>query len=516
MNEDYSLHQLRSKMHQLQNQSIDPETAQHLHNQQITGLKQALDQGLSLLKAFEHNQLSEDSPYREWLSQHRLFHQHIQQDPNFYLKQPEQFKLQQRKLYQLLDHPNIDENYALFFELMLGYTRFDILVQSARTLFDFLNDKYQLELALPSTRQSNTFFERLANVSNAADYLHTALSELYLDQLSAETYWQDIKQLFDTNQHLKALAKILFCMQYKPKDTNRISMAQLLHFNGNGGDFDLLKNYAELVPLAKHALNIHGTQSDTLSKFDNTALFKPIYSRLSRYVSNTLSDFIRRHFAAGDTLEIYDLGCGSTCQGILPTISQCDEYTFTITASDVDFNSLERVTQMRPPCNCSINDVRMDDLNQPLNPRNRDIDRFDICSASIVMHQLFPEQQLQIMRYLVQVTKPGGLISNPDANADTAYKQIYVLPINTIDREGCVDWAPVASTCVDVEQPHLIKVALPLFDLSYPDTLSPYACYFYQVHLVDKSILTELCMATESRDQQRIHELLNKHCYSKT
>lgn len=516
MNEDYSLHHFCSKMHELQNQSINADIARNLHNQQITGIKQAIDSGLELLKTFEKNKLSDDSPYFSWLTEHALFHQHIQQDGHFYLNLPEQFKLQQRKLYRLLDDDNIDESHALFFELLLGYTRFDLLIQSSACFFEFLNQEYELNLTLPQLQKTPHFFERLASISNAATTLHDSLSNLYIEQLDAATYWRDISRFFELHPNLNALAKMLFCMQYKPKHTDQISLAQMLHFNGMGGSFELFEGIKELAPLSKHAINIHGTQTNHLSKFDNTALFAPIYREFSHYVTTTLSDQIHKHYDKDTPLELYDLGCGSTCQGVIPLIQTCDDHTFRLVASDVDFHNIELISRLTPPNNCKIVDVRMDDLNQDLTPRKEDIDRFDICSASIVMHQLFPEEQQRLLRYLVQVTKPGGLISNPDAGVESTYKQIYVLPINTVDREGSVDWAPLKSTAVTVEQPHLIKIALPLFDLSYPNKETPYVYHLYQVHLIDKDILETLNSAIEKRDMPEVHNLLNKHCYSKT
>jgi SAM-dependent methyltransferase len=512
MNQPNSLRAFALSLHKAHQQSLSPEKARAYHQAQQNSIKSAIQDGLDLLHQFESGQLKQDSPYYAFLSEHHLLSQAIQHNADSFFRQPNQFATQQTALYLLLDEPAIDEAHGLFFELLIGYARFDLLIQTAPLLLEFLNEKYNTRYTLPMVSCSEFFFTRLASVSIAASHLHEAINELYLEKLNADDYWHDIHAFFNATPHIDSLAHQLISMQYRPKDLSRVSLAQMLHFNGNGGDFELLKEFDELKPLAAHALNVHGTSNSSQSKFDNMALFKPIYLAFTQHVTAALKALIQDNYPSGCKLTVYDLGCGSTCQGVTPTMMACPDYHFELVASDVDFHNIELMrNQPTLPTNCKLIDVRMDDLNQPLTAKPEDIDRFDISSASIVLHQLFPEEKDRLIRYLVQVTKPGGIISTPDAGIQNTHGQLYVIPINTADREGGVDWTDFKATIVNTAHDHYVKAALPLKQYDYNAKDHPYVCHLYRVLLIHQAAIEPLSAAIKQGDWAQIQTLVETH-----
>ena len=111
-----------------------------------------------------------------------------------------------------------------------------------------------------------------------------------------------------------------------------------------------------------------------------------------------------------------------------------------MTVSDVDGSNLhalfkEKVTGDHA---YSIDDVRYEDLNSPLDIEPEKLNSFDLVSAAIGLHQLPPAQQKIALQFFTRLAKPGGYISIPHVN-EYVNLQLMLIPVNIIDREGFVD-----------------------------------------------------------------------------
>jgi hypothetical protein len=389
-----------------------------------------------------------------------------------------------------------------------------MVIQSSSLFFKYLNEKYGKQYQFPAIETSECFFERLANVSEAAKVLYAALADCYDNGDKAFAYWQDAAEFLAMNPSLDKLTKQWFSMQSRPKDIRIVSMAQMLHFNGNGGNFEMLAPYEQLAPLAHNSLNIHGVKGDAVAKFNKIAMFAPMYVACFEYVHKTLAAYLSKQFADEPLLSLYDFGSGSTSNGVREAMCQCSCLRFELVASDVDCHNIERIWAAEFPNNCTLKEVRFDDLNGHFTVKQEDKDQYHLTSASVVLHQLFPEEKNAAIRYMLQLTKPGGLISNPDAGRALTYTQIYVLPANTDDREGSVVWSDIKDTFVESGVEGYVKIALPLKDLDYPDRhTSPYVFHLYRATLIEKSALDDIAKALEEESQENLYDLVKKHSY---
>ena len=426
-----------------QGKSIEnPEQAQHLLEQQ----KQFAREALTLL---DHIDAPEASTLSTWVHQFHNYHHKISNTP-LEIK-AEVFVKEQSDFYcQVHESSELTEEQKLGFEFLLGLERFLIAVEITLKFAIFLRDRceltefqhLELEEMEKQVHSETRFFKRLARASEASEKTIDVITEIFRAETPQQSYWQAAKAFYAENTELERLAKALISIHYEPEDACFLGIAQHLHWNGFGGDGKYL-THEKLKALENQAFYYHGNQTANASCPHFTQrlkIFGQGLEELMTFVSQATTNALTAHHHDDTPICIYDLCTGPTFAAVAATAATLKQqgHKVALTLSDVDGSSLKAlVDKKNKAADGLIEDVRYEDLNLPLEPPESDLDKYDLVSASLGLHQLPDHRQKACIQHFTRVAKPGGFISIPHVN-ELAHTQLMLIPANIVDRESFV------------------------------------------------------------------------------
>jgi len=135
------------------------------------------------------------------------------------------------------------------------------------------------------------------------------------------------------------------------------------------------------------------------------------------------------------------------------------------------------------------------------------------------VHQLAQDRIAPLLTELARQVKPGGLICNPDVG-ELGYLQLFIVPINIIDREGYVPGYcqyKLSDLSIDQGNKGLLRVVYPLHklccnaakDLRPQYELGLYSFNIFQVIEIKPSLFDKLDKLWEADNYQAADQLLN-------
>ncbi|WP_139117469.1 class I SAM-dependent methyltransferase [Endozoicomonas atrinae] len=440
-----------------QGKSIEkPEQAQQLLEPQ----KQIAQEALALL---DHIDAPEASTLSTWVHQFHYYHHKISNTP--LETKTEVFVKEQSDFYcRVHESSELTEEQKLGFEFLLGLVRFQIAAEIDLKFAIFLRDKCELtefqHLGLEEMEEQvhseTRFFKRLARASEASEKAIDVITKVFGTEKPQQSYWQAAKDFYAENTELERLAKALISIHYEPENTGFLGIAQHLHWNGFGGDGKYL-THEKLKAMKNQAFNYHGNQTANASCPHFTQRLeifgrglKELMTFASKATTNALTacqdsavttDSENRTAHHQDrTFYIYDLCTGPKFAAVATTAAALQQqgHKVALTLSDVDGSNLKAlVDRKNKAADGLIEDVRYEDLNLPLEPPESDLDKYDLVSASLGLHQLPDHRQKSCIQHFTRVAKPGGFISIPHVN-ELAHTQLMLIPANIVDRESFV------------------------------------------------------------------------------
>lgn len=374
-----------------------------------------------------------------------------------YLTEPDLFATSQQELYELIHHNAvIPDHLKLFFEFLLGLVRCDLSIQVQYQLFvsrgwvspDHLS-------AIPAA----PFFERLDQLGGLLTELNAVITREFVAKDRSEQYWVELAHSLNGLPPLKTLTEHLASMQTIPDNTTIVTIAQVLHWKGWGGDGAILqKHFGEDFP----ALLAHCIHYISDSRERN---FAHLMAGMSVPMSQRVFDVMISYFQDNrGPLRISDIGSGPRAVMVRQSVlelrktREVELHAFDICAPAMD-PELPRTTFYLDA-----------NLHQGAfgNPPGQKL--YDAVCAGLVIHQLV--YHINTLKSMVEWTKPGGGVFIVDVRA-SRHLQCAVIPVNLVDREGFVPDYPFWDYSVVVKDTAKVKFPYPLYkaDIDLPAAL---------------------------------------------
>ena len=433
----------------------------------------------------------------------------------FYLDNAKEFAQEQEALYSLL-HQNKKFSFKdkVFYEYSIGLLRFVITIQ---LLYHYLGYLYKNDMPKElkgyyckvfiqeQTISIDSFFEKMAEISDFGKTLISCLSDFYFkNDVFSLKYWSDIEEYFSNHINLDLLARALVSIQYVPENKRYLAIMQSIHWQGLGGSGDVLNKFSQLSYLKHHAISHHDNYNTGNSFNKRLLAFKFPLENILFKVQNIVNEYIASHLLE-DTIDIYDFCSGPRFNAVNNIIKQNKFKNFKLTVSDVDGTSLLALLDEHEKSkyeNIKKYEVRYDDLCLPLKASSELINKYDLVTVNLGLHQIPHEEIYASLKHFGRITKIGGLIVNLDAS-EKRYFQLMIIPGNLVDREGYVpniDQMDITQLTLTSNDDNHVKIIYPLINLSKKAVKGldpnigegPYMVSFYTPILVEKNKLNLL------------------------
>ena len=363
-----------------------------------------------------------------------------------------EFAKEQLDFYcQMHESSELTEEQKLGFEFLLGLERFLIAVEITLQFAIYLRDQcglaeefqhLNIEDMEATIRKEPSFFNQLRHASEASEKAIDVITKVFGSEKPPQSYWQAAKAFYVEKPLCKQLAKSLISIHYEPENAGFLGIAQHLHWNGFGGDGKYLM-HKKLKGMENQAFNYHGNQTADASCPHFTQrlnVFRQGLAELMTFVSQATTNALTANHHNDTPICIYDLCTGPKFSAVAKTVTNLQEQGIkaALTLSDVDGSNLKELfDEKTKAADGLIEDLRIEDLNLPLEPPASEWSKFDLVSASLGLHQLPDHRQKACIQYCTTVAKPGGFISIPHVN-ELAHTQLMLIPANIVDRESYV------------------------------------------------------------------------------
>lgn len=419
---------------QFHGKEINTELAMEIQRLQYKFIREALSTSIYWM-----TDGTNDPEIRKILS---LFHLYYKKVVNGeYIQTPDAFCKEQNNLYEMIHKANIYDTHRLAFEFILGLARFDIALQ---LIYLFVKYYFKYKLSQSSfdrayeefkCSRDDPFFSRLNRISKAS----IQLMEVITDTTTNFDYWNRVKQYFNEIPTIRQLVNNLVSTQYIPNNLRFLTIAQVLHWNGLGGNADIFNNLKAFHDITKHAIDYHGS-NDTIHFSNRLNIFKNALNNVMLYVQQVVTNAVPFLFKETNLIRIYDVCSGpkyKACEDLIRNFPT--KYKFQLTLSDINGESLANAFKIKHqkdhPSNMCIEHIYYEDMNLPLPEFS--IQPYHIIMAGIGLHQASPSRISDILKNLSMRLVDGGLILNPDVGSDASL-QLFLIPANIVDREGSV------------------------------------------------------------------------------
>jgi hypothetical protein len=457
-------------------------------------------------------------------------------DQGVFLNNPEDFQQEQEALFHLIHTANLADINKVFYEYLIGLSRFVISIQLLYGYVKYINnDSVPNDIQLHSSKlyiqeknySLTTYFNRILILSNIGKILISHLSDSYFQgNFNPEKYWHDVEEYFHQRQYLDVLARNLVSIQYVPENKRYLAIMQSIHWQGFGGAGDILLKFDHLKGLVVHSISHHDNYKISSSFNKRLLVFKlPLETMLAR-TQNLICEYLNLNFPTG-VINIHDFCSGPRFTAVKSIIEREQQRKFNLTVSDIDGSSLMTLLNEKEKChyeNLDKYEVRYEDLCLPLKLDEDQTDKYHLVNVNLGLHQLPIEEIYASIRHFAKITKISGLIANLDAS-ERRYLQLMVIPGNLVDREGHVPYIEqmdLAKLVVSSQSDNHVRIAYPLVNLSkkvFTDLdqnigVGPYMVAFYTPVVIthnDFDLLHELWLSKSYDDCDKLVQKYLEH-----
>jgi hypothetical protein len=435
-----------------------------------------------------------------------------------FLLKPSLFQTQQTCLFTIIYDANNKFTNAdkLFFEFLIGLTRFSLALTLSSLYFSNLNVDKKIDFQLPPITDS--FLDYLYESAKRNETLVNQVAKHTHDFASID-FWQSAADFFTANPKLEKLARLLTAIHYVPNDSHDreiIGLAQMLHWNGFGGSGELIQHIDLLQPLLNHCVGYHKRH---LGGFNpRFSIILQLHDTAEKYALPIITTLLCNQYPVETVIDILDVGSGPQFLAVADVIQQlfAAKRNVRLTAADVDTQSIRALLKLQPSTDF-LHEVRLLDLNLVDQIDTREKNSYDVVTARLVLHQLATEDITKAFRLFIQLVRPNGYIVNGDVSTAN-YFQTLLVPCNLIDREGYVpSWKHfnILKTAVSIND-SMSKIAIPLVDVdkNFPSDEIPMRNFMvYQIYCVPSNEIENLQKLWEHGDYRQVQITINNISY---
>ncbi len=511
--------------------SLSSAEASEIEEEQELFLRTSLIEGFAALEAFEEAKSVSDGMRPVFVEMSRVASQ-LRSNIS-YSQGGGHFRAMTTRLAQLMSlisesssDESITDKEAVFLNFLVGVLRFDLAVRMAvYVLRRMIPDNAELaamDTMFAVQKGSESIIRGMADSLYYARELPTTYFARYADH--HDEFWRVLSVFIEADPNLSAAAQQLASLQGGSVGDGFTTMAQVLHWNGMGGNGEYLRGIPQLDAFLPHAIGYHGQRAVGGHFSARMQFFASLLLPLKEAGFRRLGSAIEELMPEKNKLRVLDVGSGRNAQGVAGAAKYLDDWKWiSVTVADVSGAFLREMCEAKEKGECVadnviINDVRYLDLTGQLLPRFAGEESFDVFSASLVFHQLMDsergaEKVADVMKFASSVVRPGGLVHLPTVG-EAAHLQFPVIPGNLADKEGCVPFNLLTrlkfdEICTDVDGDGNVSLPYPLERLSKkaPTGLQQdKAIYQYALYVLVKVSEDDLRLLCEYQESGRMDE----------
>ena len=414
-----------------QGRNVNATEADSIAIEQEEFCRRALEKGVEALRKFEAGDKLDEGVNLAFVHIREAFGQMLESDFSF-----EDVAMHLKELLDFVDGLEVSDSEKLFLEFLVGLLRFNLATRlSLRVSEEMLEDRSAVAVDVDSEAG---FLEGMKVVEALAYEVICDLQRVYGKE-DPFKFWSKLEGILNGDEELLNAAKILCSLQNVPKDKRLMSMAQVLHWNGVGGNGELLKDVPSLEFMVRQSISYFGDASG--SNFSGRMdIFAKTVLILREAAMKDTAAYLETQFPDEDEFRVFDMGSGPRAGAVsaLPRFLG-DDKSVKITATDVSGSNLKSLCRLKEGGNTDVDGVMYQDMALEMSSagvRNK----FHVFSAGNVLHQAVDgehgDDTLQkVMAFATDVVMPKGVILLQTVG-ESAYLQFPLIPGNLVDREG--------------------------------------------------------------------------------
>lgn len=423
-------------------------TEKKITNQQEKFIKTGLSLGANLYLNYISNKLERKHPSFEFFDRFHQLQQKTQHE-QVYLNDPEEFYIDQITLYKLLHKSSINDSLKLFGEFFIGLVRFDLASQLQHTALT------QIGLELPdfNSDESLNFLQRLNSLGSMQGHIKQLLIDTYVSDGSELQFWESVAIWVKSNPHYNSLLTHLVSMHYIPCEVQFVTLAQVLHWNGWGGDgnylFDIFGVY--FPELLTHCIGYISDESEQRFSQIISNVVAPLLDSTTEAIFKYCKESFPSH---NEEISILDLGSGPSSKMVSPSIDLLKQEGYHIKFDALDICELN-------PAKGIDRTIYYVDANENFSKKLSS--KYNVVCVGYVLHQLVNIQET--LKQLLELAVNGGIILSLQIKP-AVLLQFAALPLNLVDRESFVPEFSLSDLSILPTADEPVKLLYPLTNLN--------------------------------------------------
>jgi hypothetical protein len=411
-------------------------------------IESGLSTGISLYLCYIDDTLERSNSLHNFFSSFHQLQQKAQYEQS-YLDDPDNFYNDQQELFRLLHDSSANDSLKLFGEFFIGLVRFDIASQLQHIALTEIG----LKLPTLDNEKSLSFFQRLNSLGTMQGRIKHALIDTYVSEGTELQFWEQIATWVESNPRYKPLLTHLVSMHFIPSEIQFVTLAQILHWNGWGGDgqylFDIFGDY--FPELLKHCIGYISDESEKRFSQIISNVVAPLLDSTTEAIFQYCDSVFPSH---DETISILDLGSGPSSKMVAPSIDRLKREGYSIKFDALDICELDPTKGLdRTIYYVDANDSFADKLPK----------KYNIVCVGYVLHQLVDIQAT--LKQLLQLTVNGGIVLTLQIKP-AVLLQFAVVPLNLVDRESFVPEFSLSDLSILPTANEPVKLLYPLTNLN--------------------------------------------------
>ena len=290
--------------------------------------------------------------------------------------------------YECIHSSELNEQQKLALEFLVGLASFEQATRLSLEIFKKLNPEIDFKHLdqLLKEAEKKSIPDSLRVVEKIAYQLAESYHASY--QGNSENFWLKVRTVLEENPELKQAAQALVSLRHIPEDPSILSIAQALHWQGFGGNGDMIKPF--IGGISRQFIEWHADSEKTNHFSQRLGLFADAIETMKDHANQATTSALLETFPDEDTIRIIDVGSGPAAKGIATIAKRLSEQgkQVEVAVSDIDASNLAATFNLEPTeTGFKIIDRRLLDLTGDLNPAGQE-DKYHLFSASVVMHQI--------------------------------------------------------------------------------------------------------------------------------
>lgn len=355
------------------------------------------------------------------------------------------FQKNEYNLYKsAYENQNLNDAERMAIEYLIGLSRFQIAAKISEKFANNYGIYYSKAIKSKELSKIN-FLDRISYLANVIKEVDSKIGEKFKNE--KEDHWKNVYKFYKKYPNLKKLALNLTGMHFvNNKNYSAINYAgqmQYIHLYEIGEDGYTMKPLMEKYKQIENLMSLSFENHTDIIKSKKDIPFKKSIEKFKKD-TNELMDQILQNVKENQSIKILHIGSNPFYNDFNDFLKNLNNRKIKtkIYASDINGSNLLKLRKLKDLK--KIDRIFFEDLNlinnEYIEKKSWMTDKLDLFSTSMVLHQIPLENIIKTLQYANMMTKPGGIIINPDLTFEGVYGQIPggFLEINTINRKGFV------------------------------------------------------------------------------